>query len=515
MKHPPAFFTPSSSVRFLRALQVLAMLSLVGCLASCSSSDKIVDVTLLEADLPQQDLLLWLDADQAGAEEGAKKIKTWADRSGNGNHVEADSTAIKIGSKKVAGRHVLEFTGEEMFIGAPLRPSPGPLTVFIVSTRSDKFASDEAWQRLYSSWDGGTEDDNVWPSFAHSAITGKGGQAYDPVVTEQRDNNRSLGVFAIGGNVKLGGNKFRGQICEILVYGRKFTTETEYSAVRDYLSRKWGATIAANRNGWTRRGILENPPERSNEQFPLSDQSNEEGWTMVAELSDEFEGDQLDEDKWFKVNPDWLGQAPAFFSTNNVSVSNGVLNLTFRQDKRPEWLEDEKFDGYSAASVMNRKRAQYGYFEVRAKPIDFAVKSKWVMHTGYEDDTASSIDIFELQGKQSGKRNQLQMASRMFKAPGLEKGIHQKGVWYAPFPLNEDFHVYGLKWTSDEITYFLDGVEVRRVENKHHHLDTRIAFHCMPISPEKLPQDEQLPTAFQIDYIRSWQKSGMSVRQWK
>ena len=32
------------------------------------------------------------------------------------------------------------------------------------------------------------------------------------------------------------------------------------------------------------------------------------------------------------------------------------------------------------------------------------------------------------------------------------------GVWVAPGQLVDDYHVYGLDWTHDEIKYYVDGV---------------------------------------------------------
>ena len=52
-------------------------------------------------------------------------------------------------------------------------------------------------------------------------------------------------------------------------------------------------------------------------------------WVLVEQLSDEFEGDTLDESKWKNTNPKgWKGRAPGIFKKDVVSVADGQLRLT-------------------------------------------------------------------------------------------------------------------------------------------------------------------------------------------
>ena len=50
-------------------------------------------------------------------------------------------------------------------------------------------------------------------------------------------------------------------------------------------------------------------PARTNDQFPLSDQSNQGEWVLRQDLSDEFNGTRLDTSKWHPNNPHWKGCA--------------------------------------------------------------------------------------------------------------------------------------------------------------------------------------------------------------
>ena len=46
---------------------------------------------------------------------------------------------------------------------------------------------------------------------------------------------------------------------------------------------------------------------------PLGD-----AYEFAPELSDEFNGDELDDSKWWDFNPSWRGRKPALFSRENV-----------------------------------------------------------------------------------------------------------------------------------------------------------------------------------------------------
>lgn len=64
---------------------------------------------------------------------------------------------------------------------------------------------------------------------------------------------------------------------------------------------------------------------------------------VLPELTDEFEGANLDTLKWFRTNPTWLGRQPAFFSEKNVTMENGKLNLTMQKEEPSEMLKEKGY----------------------------------------------------------------------------------------------------------------------------------------------------------------------------
>ena len=76
--------------------------------------------------------------------------------------------------------------------------------------------------------------------------------------------------------------------------------------------------------------------------LPASDPNNSGGWILNEHFTDEFNGDELDRDKWIVQGEGgryytWRGRAPAQFAPHNVRVEDGMLKL------RSQWEPDFDF----------------------------------------------------------------------------------------------------------------------------------------------------------------------------
>lgn len=258
---------------------------------------------------------------------------------------------------------------------------------------------------------------------------------------------------------------------------------------------------------WTRTGEPGKTPEHVTEEFPLSDQENQGNWIKYEAVSDEFNGTELDADKWIPRLYWWKGRAPAFFNPANVTVSDGKMHLTMRKEEIPEMEKYERYHTYTSAALHSKERAGYGYYEVKAKPMRSAGSSSfWFQNTGLSD-WSIEIDVFELGGAAPGFERKYNMDLHVFRTPEGKHDWSWHGEWIAPWDLADDYHVYGLEWDEKEVKYYVDGVIVRSVENVYWHHPMYVIFDSETM-PEWLgmPEDSDLPSTYSVEYIRAWRK---------
>lgn len=259
---------------------------------------------------------------------------------------------------------------------------------------------------------------------------------------------------------------------------------------------------------------------------PLGD-----GWKFNAYLSDEFNQEQLDDVKWFNFNPIWRGRKPAKFCKENVYLKDGKLCL--RADVAPEgyYSEQDKKKGYHTfrtAAVQSRQTVLYGYFEVRSKSMNSRASSAfWFYKTfgshGYRFETVSAlesywcdkdtppevwteIDVYEMCAKNPKYSSKYLMNGHVVYTPEF-KHLTRPQQWNLPFNPFEEFHVYGLEWTPDYLKWYVDGKCVGELKNEFWNQPLTINFDSETF-PDwfGLPDPKDLPSVFEIDYIRVWEK---------
>jgi beta-glucanase (GH16 family) len=275
-----------------------------------------------------------------------------------------------------------------------------------------------------------------------------------------------------------------------------------------------GATLfaaeAKRPKDWIRVGDLGPKPKYATDAFPLSDQSNEGNWKKYELLSDEFDGADLDPNKWWPKNPGWLGRQPAYFYPGNVSVSDGELHLMMKKEEVPEMPHDKGYHTYTSAAVQSKCRVKYGYLEIKARPM----KSHGSSSFWFYDSTSewwTEIDVFEIGGGAAGFERKYNMNVHVFRTPEEKKHWSMHAEWIAPADLADDHHVYGLEWDQEKIRWYFDGAPVRWVENTHWHQPLTLNFdsETMP-NWFGLPRDSDLPSTYSIDYIRAWKRDPAS-----
>jgi hypothetical protein len=181
-------------------------------------------------------------------------------------------------------------------------------------------------------------------------------------------------------------------------------------------------------------------------------------WTVVSELTDEFNGTSLDRQKWLNYQPYWAGREPSQFDTNNVSVSDGNLILRSRvtnHDKQGNWIA-------SACVSSKTKTMKPGYYsEARVKCPDLSMTGAYWFQGNY-----SEIDVVENFGaatapKYSNYSTYMNSTLHYFKDGWSWDKAEQWNGNILPTSCADSFYTYGVWWKdSTTVIFYLNGKEV-------------------------------------------------------
>jgi beta-glucanase (GH16 family) len=178
-----------------------------------------------------------------------------------------------------------------------------------------------------------------------------------------------------------------------------------------------------------------------------------------------------------------------------------------RREPAPRDLESRGYHDYSSAALHTKARASYGYYEVKARPMNSGGSSSFWFQQETAPDWRTEIDVFELCGKSATHDRRYYMTLHVSRTPEEKRHWQVGGYWESPARLAEEFHVFGFEWNRKELRWYVDGVPVHTVENTHWHQALFLIFDSETM-PEwfGMPQDADLPSAFSIDYVRAWQR---------
>lgn len=226
-------------------------------------------------------------------------------------------------------------------------------------------------------------------------------------------------------------------------------------------------------------------------------------WKFAPEFSDEFNGTALDDAKWDPFNPGWTGREPGWFAKSNVTVKDGMLQLTARAENLPDI--PKRYHTFTTAAVKSKQRVCYGYFEIRFQAMKSKASSAFWFY-GTDPKHWTEIDVFELSGNHPKLNSTYFMNVHVMETPEDGKKHWNKGNnWVAPYRFADGFHTAGLLWTKDKIEWFVDGTSRFSLKNTHWHQKLNINFDSETM-PEwfGLPDPAELPAEFKVDYIRAW-----------
>ena len=277
-----------------------------------------------------------------------------------------------------------------------------------------------------------------------------------------------------------------------------------------------------------------------------------EGWRLV--WSDEFDGQRIDRGKWnFDVDCAGGGNAERQCYTarrNNASVRGGYLSITARRETwhGPAQMHGQPGTGavkeatkpFTSARMVTRGKAswRYGRVEVRARlpqgqgswPAIWMLPEEWHYGTW---PRSGEIDIMEAVnlgtpcptcsgGRENHVLGTIHFADHPPHNKYLSTNVELDGAI-------DDFHVYGMEWSPDRITWSVDAKpyaerkigEWSTPASRDPHAPFDRPFHLilnLAIGGH-LAEERNLggvansgfPRAMQVDWVRVWQRGNAAA----
>jgi beta-glucanase (GH16 family) len=238
--------------------------------------------------------------------------------------------------------------------------------------------------------------------------------------------------------------------------------------------------------------------------LPLSDPLNKGNWTSDASMSDEFDGTELDPDRWRANIVGWPGRPPAIFVDHNIRVAAGVLQITMQKEAVDKEYASQGYHDYTTGAVQSSKSVLYGYFEIRARAMNSAASSGlWFL--GKDQENWNEIDLAEMGGEPPAHPRQVFMSVHVYEKDGVKVMQHDTaGTMLGSNPA-DSFHVYGLHWSSTSVDFYIDGCLRRHLKNTNWHTPATLIMDAeTQVDWWGMPLDSDLPSVFAIDYVRAW-----------
>lgn len=189
-----------------------------------------------------------------------------------------------------------------------------------------------------------------------------------------------------------------------------------------------------------------------------------EGYTLV--WNDEFDGTAVS-DKWgYKAHK----ISDVTSDSKKITVSDGVANFSLTKDDTTDGTTHYTFP--SELVTDNTMNFKYGYVEVRAK-LPFYGKGEfpafWGLATGAElaKNTGSykqadynfELDVFENMSSINLIQSQIHLWNKSTSETNVTGLLDNDGYHGFENTETSDWHTYGMLWTKDEITFYVDGEE--------------------------------------------------------
>jgi endo-1,3-1,4-beta-glycanase ExoK len=187
----------------------------------------------------------------------------------------------------------------------------------------------------------------------------------------------------------------------------------------------------------------------------------------------------------------------------NISINNSILELIITKNSIVTLPKP-----FNAGEIGDSTFHLYGYYEVRMKPMiksgtvgSFFLMNEWVSNNwGHKE-----IDI-EFTGN---KKTSIQLTTHDYQNGGADHKFSTT-IKELSYKITEEFHNYGILWTKDSVSWFVDGnlLHTEKLFVPHVPLQIRLNHWAgdMNIAGIKVwlgeINENELPSMVQYDWIK-------------
>lgn len=241
--------------------------------------------------------------------------------------------------------------------------------------------------------------------------------------------------------------------------------------------------------------------------------------------SDEFDGYDLDTYSWECQIGDgtaygvyqWGNSEQEYYKSDNATVEDGCLVITAKKETQGSY-------NYTSARIRSKGKVSTTYGRIEARISMPAIQGLWPAFWMLPEDSyegkgwphSGEIDIMEAKGRLP---NQSSSALHHNNAAGNGDEYQTKEHLFKN-ALNttiEDFHVYGVYWTKDYMTFYVDDDEYFTVERSTWHTSAYTSnedcfdkpFHVLinmavggHFDGYRLPPSDFTEAQMKVDYVR-------------
>jgi beta-glucanase (GH16 family) len=268
--------------------------------------------------------------------------------------------------------------------------------------------------------------------------------------------------------------------------------------------------------GWILGCSSASRPEAQPDYNPPENPGGAPSFTGATSFTDEFDaGAPSAADYYFY--PGWgdaqnPAEDPAFvegqtataglsgFDARAVTIANGLLEITGSQ-------QTTRYGGqnfpYRGGMIRTKASYLYGYFEIRAKMAagQGLYSAFWLMPSRFDDVDIWEIDVAEVPGTANSRVYMNRHWGYGYGTPN-----HHQNMSSVDGDFSDGFHVFAVRWTGVEVTWFIDGVQRYQLTDHVPNVPMQVLLTFAVGGPNgwvnAFDGTTSLPKALEVDYLR-------------